>query len=272
MTDADTHLRAIRRYEFERVREWFRPGMRVLELGGGSGYQASLIAGTGAEVRSLDIPGREGGGDPYWDVEDYDGLHVDAPDGSFDVVFTSNVLEHISKLDETMAELRRVLRPGGVAIHVLPSASWRLWMNLAQPIAVARSLVRSMAAAPASPATVPSERSTRRAAGPRLLNALRSAFIAEPHGEYPSALSELWYFSRFRWRAYFGSRGWRVQSSFGNRLFYTGWVLVPGLPWTLRRAAALLFGSSTRTFILVPADDTALASGISAIAHRASER
>ena len=49
--------------------------------------------------------------------------------GSFDVVYTSNVLEHIpmAALPGLHREVRRVLQPGGTALHVTPSHTWRAW-------------------------------------------------------------------------------------------------------------------------------------------------
>jgi SAM-dependent methyltransferase len=45
------------------------------------------------------------------------------PDGSFDVVFASNLLEHLDReeIDAALAEFRRVLRPGGRLILVQPN-------------------------------------------------------------------------------------------------------------------------------------------------------
>lgn len=42
---------------------------------------------------------------------------------TFDVVIIGNVLDHVARPDETLAEIRRVLRPGGVLVlwmHVIP--------------------------------------------------------------------------------------------------------------------------------------------------------
>ncbi len=44
-------------------------------------------------------------------------------DGSFDVVFASHVLEHISEDRQAMCEIRRILRPGGLAIIEVPIVS-----------------------------------------------------------------------------------------------------------------------------------------------------
>lgn len=45
---------------------------------------------------------------------------IDAPDESFDVVYASHVLEHIAEDDRAIAEIRRVLRPGGFAVLPVP--------------------------------------------------------------------------------------------------------------------------------------------------------
>ena len=42
------------------------------------------------------------------------------PDGSFDLVYASHVLEHINDDQSALREIRRVLSPGGVAILPVP--------------------------------------------------------------------------------------------------------------------------------------------------------
>lgn len=56
--------------------------------------------------------------------------HVDLvalpfPDASYDVIFASHVLEHIRDDARALAELRRVLRPGGIAILPVPIVAER---------------------------------------------------------------------------------------------------------------------------------------------------
>ena len=200
-------------------------------------------------MRSIDLPNRDRSAQTYWKVEDYDGRHIVAPDASFDIVFSSNVLEHIRTLDLTLSELRRVLRPGGIAIHILPSASWRLWTSLGHPAGIARDSLRGVSAGPTS-SHEPG--ANARATRPSFAKKLLDLLIASPHGEYPSASSELWYFTRYRWKSYFAAHGWTVMQAFGNRLVYTGWGFFPSMPLGVRRVGALLLGSSTRTFVLVP--------------------
>ncbi|WP_297044846.1 class I SAM-dependent methyltransferase [uncultured Desulfovibrio sp.] len=42
------------------------------------------------------------------------------PDQSFDVVFSQQTLEHVFDLDLAFAEMTRILKPGGIALHIYP--------------------------------------------------------------------------------------------------------------------------------------------------------
>jgi SAM-dependent methyltransferase len=53
-------------------------------------------------------------------MERLDVTDLSYPDGSFDVVLCSHVLEHVRDDRRAMSELRRVLRPGGYAILLVP--------------------------------------------------------------------------------------------------------------------------------------------------------
>jgi len=45
-------------------------------------------------------------------------------DGSFDFIFSNQVFEHIEHLDNTLNELYRILKPGGLMIHNFPSREY----------------------------------------------------------------------------------------------------------------------------------------------------
>jgi len=55
-------------------------------------------------------------------------------DGRFDVVFSSHVMEHIEQPLDVLNEMKRVLRPGGAVVTVIPtqfaSPSYRFWKKL----------------------------------------------------------------------------------------------------------------------------------------------
>jgi SAM-dependent methyltransferase len=59
-----------------------------------------------------------GGDDPAVPSEDLLALSYES--GSFDLVVTSETLEHVPDFDRAMAEIRRVLKPGGQHIFTIP--------------------------------------------------------------------------------------------------------------------------------------------------------
>jgi SAM-dependent methyltransferase len=50
-------------------------------------------------------------------------------DGMFDLVFSSNMLEHIPDVDECLTECRRVLRDDGLMLHTMPSRWWKVFSS-----------------------------------------------------------------------------------------------------------------------------------------------
>jgi SAM-dependent methyltransferase len=242
-----SHLEAIRSAEAAVVQPLFRPGARVLELGGANGYQASLLSSWGLEVESIDLAGRTKG-PMHFPVIDYDGRHIPFGDAEFDYVFSSNVLEHIRDLDGTFEEMKRVARPGARFIHLLPTASWRWWTNVAHwPFLFGRYVLRrrTLGMDIAAPASI-AEGARKRG----LLFLLKRAVLPAPHGEYPNALAELYYFSAARWRREFRRHGFELIEQRPGGIFYTGYGLAPGFGVTARRRASRILGSACTVFVL----------------------
>ena len=96
-------------------------GKRVLEIGFGEGYGSNYLAEAAAEVVGVDLaPGnipRAKSKYPRANLQflHMEGTKLDFPDGSFDLVGSFQVIEHIpeSQLGDHLKEVRRVLRPNG---------------------------------------------------------------------------------------------------------------------------------------------------------------
>ncbi len=245
--DLEQHLQGLRKFEIECVREWFRPSMRVLEIGGGSGYQASLITSYGCEVFSIDLDERADSEKTYFDVKTYDGQNIPFADESFDLVFSSNVLEHVESPVALFEEIRRVLKPKGTMIHILPSATWRFWTSVTHYIYLLKCLLRGRVERMGKEAKCSFQDIVRE----RTVFALvKQILIAGPHGVYPNAISELYYFSQFRWLAFLKKNGFDLCTICKHGLFYTGYGLFSSLSIATRKKMSGFMGSSCHIFVV----------------------
>lgn len=89
----------------------------VIDIGCGEGQISRALAAAGCNVMGVDPTqlhidvARGRGGGPRYEVGWADALPV--PDASFDAAVACLVFEHIDDLDGALAEVARVLRPGG---------------------------------------------------------------------------------------------------------------------------------------------------------------
>lgn len=111
---------------------------RVLELGAGDGAQTFALRERFPEVVSIDISpsGKLDG------IIVADAVNLPFVDGYFDLVFSSNVLEHIGSIEESLIEMKRVLDPNGIMIHTMPTSTWKVIQVLGRPVATIAKTVR----------------------------------------------------------------------------------------------------------------------------------
>lgn len=243
-----TNLFDVRAEEFDVIRPIFQPGMRVLEIGGGTGYQANLIASLGVTVDSIDVA-PPSSAETYFLVRIYDGRTLPFSDGSFDVVFSSNVLEYIPDLQKTLSEIHRVMKVDGLAIHILPTPAWRIWTSFSHYIHIAQRL-GGMVVGRRKITTSGQAGTHTKVSALGWWGMIKRVLIGGPHGEYPSAISELWYFSRRRWLNLFNENGFELVEDRPSRVFYTGYGVFPSITVNSRRALSRVIGSATRVFVL----------------------
>ncbi len=115
-------LNALRVEYFRRVFGGFG-GKRVLDVGCGGGILAETLAAEGATVTGIDpsekslAAAREHARRSSFAIDYRHGTAEDlggaALEGTFDLVFAVDVLEHVDDLERTVSGLARVLAPGG---------------------------------------------------------------------------------------------------------------------------------------------------------------
>lgn len=100
-------------------------GSRALDVGAGNGYLMEILAEAGIEVWGTEISKHS------WAIceKKFPGkIHLGGlkyavyPDDFFDVVFMTDVLEHMADPKDDMSEVRRILRAGGYLFIISPNS------------------------------------------------------------------------------------------------------------------------------------------------------
>lgn len=243
----------IRAYELEQVIKRLPPSAKILEIGAGAGWQARELSSRGFQVEAIDIPESNYVAVREWEVTSYDGFIIPFADKSFDVVFSSNVLEHVPHVESFQTEIRRVLKDDGIAVHVMPSTVWRTLTFLSFYPDRIKKLFKRVLGIKSKDANASLERVSQDGSAKRrsLFKKLGTMLIPPRHGETANALAELYLFSSYRWKSCFLRTGWSIQEVAPCGLFYSGQKLFGELlNIPAREALAKNFGSSCTLFVL----------------------
>ncbi len=199
-------LHAVREMEFARAMQHVPLGREstVLEIGCGVGLQLNLLRRRFERVFAID---------PATVPDSRQGFALSVAeelpfrDQSFDLVISSSVIEHLTNRPRAMAEVRRVLRPGGFAVHIVPCRVWKFTSLVLNPVGypmrvaekwLARRKARKAGPAAGLPSTDPP---------PGFLRVLWRWFRPPIHGTFPSHLAECRSFGRKQWRQTFALPG-----------------------------------------------------------------
>jgi malonyl-CoA O-methyltransferase len=130
-------------YHVRLILDYFGPlaGKRVLDVGCGKGRFARILAGDhpGVEIWGLDISERMLRFVPP-EIRPCAGIMTSLPfrDGAFDAAYATESLEHAVEVDVAVAEICRVVRPGGRIVIIdknaeqwgrLKTPSWEKWFR-----------------------------------------------------------------------------------------------------------------------------------------------
>ncbi len=241
-------LSVVRKYELDIALKYFPEAtssqpIRLLELGAGTGQQAKYLTDRGYQVLAIDLPSSSYKEARVFPVVDYDGKNIPAPEGEFDVVFSSNVLEHVKSIDTVLAETYRILKPTGRAIHIIPSPACRIWSIPAHYVWLARRIIARLAA-------TFSQRKTTVPRTPQSGKEWAGTILPLRHGERGNTLTEIYYFSQTYWSGKLKAHGFKVERIIGNGIFYTMANAVgTHLPLKHRETLSGILGSSCLIYI-----------------------
>ncbi len=212
-------LKTYRLFELEKALKVsklnFNERYNILDFGFGDGFQSTYFKSKKFDVSAIDVEKKKNLIDSDINFLVYDGKKIPFQNKTFDIIFSSNVLEHVSNLDEIQSELFRILKDNGTCIHILPSSYWRFWT-------IITSLIKYWYIDP------------------------------RPHGEITSnCFKELALFSKNFWVDNFEKNNFQVKKVFKTKLFYTGNNLFGSkINIFYRIFLAKILGSSCNIFII----------------------
>lgn len=98
------------------------PGKRALDMGCGDGFWSRRLAEAGYTVTSIDLAKNY----PAATVVNLENA-LPFPDTSFDLVWSTDVLEHLHTPERAVEEIKRVLKPGGLLTLTTPNSHFWLY-------------------------------------------------------------------------------------------------------------------------------------------------
>lgn len=134
--ETDSNQQKIRDIEWDAVKKYISPKSKFLDIGCGAGYSMTKAKSVfDCDCYGIDPSPREHGVGRY-NVKHNDGLNIiqgfaeNLPfqDHEFDIVYSSHVLEHVTNVTTTLEEIKRVLKPNGILIIGMPTATMA-WIN-----------------------------------------------------------------------------------------------------------------------------------------------
>lgn len=238
-------LHEVRKFELEKLTNLFpvNKKLKILEIGSGSGFMISVL-----EKKYKNIEGLEIEGSAYESknkkIKKYNGKHIPFKDNTFDVVFTSHVLEHIKEIDDFSNEISRVLKIKGKAFHVIPTPTWRFYTSIFHYFALVDFLIKFLKRSEI-------DELNKRLVKKSRITKLKMMFFAPRHGERGNVISELYYFSKTYWVKVFKRNGYIVESVNNSQIIYWGNdIFRNNFSIKLRSIFSKVFGSSSKIYVL----------------------
>ncbi|HEX3552515.1 MAG TPA: methyltransferase domain-containing protein [Thermoanaerobaculia bacterium] len=119
--------------------EWLGPtdGQTILDCGCGRGFYLKMLRHLGtARLFGIDLElpylrkaRRNTAELPAMLVSNASIYDLPFPDETFDAVLLSEILEHVDRDVDALGEVRRVLKPGGIALVTVPHADYPFWWD-----------------------------------------------------------------------------------------------------------------------------------------------
>jgi len=245
----------LRKFEIDKILDGFAKEHfdRALELGCGDGRHSKYLASYCKKLFALEYNESRlavnSDGKTAFVVGDAQDLWRFG-DSEMDLIFSSNLIEHLPQLARCLAECRRVTKPEGLIIHTVPNRTWKFFhLLLYYPFGIKVAFWRLVS--PDKSASLIESVSSKTAIDSSLrplgaTHSLKKNLLPKVHGIGKSHFSEFRNWGEKHWINIFENNGLKVVKIV--RLpFYFGWDY--NFRIVLRLGNYLGLSSST-TFVL----------------------
>jgi SAM-dependent methyltransferase len=198
-----------------------------LELGAGNGFQSTLLPRYVSHLVATDFDPEILKHDPVPSVEyrvcDAEEVGSVFEARQFDLVFSSNLLEHVPDAGKALRGIWQVLKDAGVTIHVMPNRFWQLVhlalyvpnraMRLAERLSTPawrKDKLNRLLGREQDPALSPKEVDRNPKTPKRRHSFFYRLVLPGPHGVSRTHAEEFRAFSKTRWMGEFGRAGFDV--------------------------------------------------------------
>jgi SAM-dependent methyltransferase len=192
-----------------------------LELGAGDGFQSDLLSHYIARLVSTDYNQYRLQKNPTkaikYVIVDAESIESTFRGREYDLIFSSNLLEHLPRPDMALRGMYQILRDDGIMIHVMPSPFWKLCQLVLYHANLLVTKIERYTERERFVANNVSERG--RLDNLPMINNLKSMrqfprwarlLLPPPHGACGGTLEELRTFRKQRWKALFEQHGFQV--------------------------------------------------------------
>lgn len=238
-----------RHEELNLIQKRLTRGAPILEVGGGTGYQAKILSDRGFDVTSIDLHDGDHMPNLVFPVAGYDGKTLPFPNKQFGVLFTSHTLECVADLPHFQKEVHRVLSANGIVIHLVSSNYWEFWTLVSGIFDIVPRLWNTAAKAKD---------------GARLsdvfigmLKRIYAWLFVWKRTIIGSRIRNLIAWRKKGWVDRFKAASFEVVDCEPVDFFFTGHMLFgPALPFKTRQVLAKILGSPAYLFVLKKVDNS----------------
>ena len=193
-----------------------KQNIKILELGCGIGYYSAFLSKIAEEVIATDLeiidptthsPGLQVTRDflSALGIKNVTVMNASAEelpfeDNSFDLVFSSHVIEHVPNMNKAILEIDRVLKPGGLNFCIVPTTTDRIYAFFTFYIYLFKRIFAKLFIKLVSKKVEVSSAQNATTSASQASYYLKYLPFPPPHGVLPSYLSEIKNWTLKNWR------------------------------------------------------------------------